>query len=169
MSTATTFHQNHKDVLHAAIENFQVVCSWCQTITKEGNPELVSHTICDGCTAKMIPAPKAITRLTFEQYVASVVEVIVGKRFHVASSSRPSSVREVVMHEDGRLTCSCPARVFCVHRKAVIEATAPVELAIAPMPQPCRCCGCRSIDPNPAGCIFGGTVSDHQAMNAIAA
>jgi hypothetical protein len=106
------------------------------------------------------------SRLSFDDYCNSVVEAVKGTRYHVASSSRPSSVREVVKHSDGHLSCSCPARKQCVHMRAVEEFLAPIELTIA---EPCKCCGCRLVDPNPAGCIFGGTASDHQAMNAIAA
>lgn len=165
MQTAT-FRQGHAAVLNAAIENFQVVCSWCQTVTKQGNPEMVSHTICDDCSEKMMPRKETKSaRLSFDDYVASVVEVIKGKRWHVDSSSRPSSVREVRLHEDGHYSCSCPARVFCIHRKAVIEATAPVELTIA-APEVC-CWACET--KHPLGCTRFATITDHHAVNATAA
>lgn len=76
-------------------------------------------------------------RLTDEQYAASVVQVGKG-RFHVRSSSKPSSVREVRLHSDGHFSCSCPARKTCCHITAVESFLQEVVVVIA---EPVEC-GC---------------------------
>jgi hypothetical protein len=111
-----------------------------------------------------------LSRLSFEQYVDSVKEVLKGERWHVDSSSRPSSVREVRLHEDGHYSCSCPAgsrRAHCVHRKAVVEFLAPIELRIAEPAIEAPCCyGCKT--KSSLGCYRNLSESDTQWIQSAA-
>lgn len=110
------------------------------------------------------------SRLSADDYLKSVMRIN-ERRFYVASSSRPSMLREVLIRENGSMTCSCPARKTCVHIRAVEAFLAPIELKIAEpvIEEPCRCCGCRPVDPNPFGCTRRASASDWQAVNATAA
>lgn len=113
-----------------------------------------------------IDAPVKTARqrgLSLDDYVASVVQVN-ATRFHVRSQSRPSSVREVRLHDDGNLTCSCPSRLPCKHIHAVEawieESLMPVEVAV------CECYGCRTR--SSLGCYRNLQESDWQWIRETA-
>jgi hypothetical protein len=102
MSTqATTFRQGHAAVLNASQPT--VTCSWHarnfpqeSPIMRRGNPEMVSHTICERCNAIAFPTVKAD-----EVRIASRS----GNHFHYVNLAKRR--------------CSCPDNTFrhsfCYH------------------------------------------------------
>lgn len=105
-------------------------------------------------TQTQTPTPLRRYKLSAVEYEQGVVKIN-ANRFTVASSTFHSR-RIVSIDCEGKMRCSCPAKGEHCHTRAVrayVEKfEAPIEFSIA---EPCRCCGCRKISPNPNGCING--------------